>query len=239
MRRGARIAVGVVLALALGAGALYGAVRWYLGAAARDPALFESAIAEFEAADAEAMPAPGGIVFVGSSSIRFWETLAEDMAPLPVVRRGFGGAHMSHVVHNARRIVTPYAPRAVVVFVGGNDVASGKSADEVADDYADFLAIVREDLPETDVWILSSKPSKLRWGSWPELRALDVRLRAFADADPRVRFVETGRTLLGPDGTPDDVYVFDGLHLNAEGYRRWTASLRPRLLEAYPDLAGS
>jgi lysophospholipase L1-like esterase len=161
------------------------------------------------------------------------------MAPLPVVRRGFGGAHVSHVVHNARRIVTPYAPRAVVAFVGGNDVAAGKSADEVTADYAAFLEIVRGDLPDVDVWILSSKPSKLRWGTWGELQALDVRLRAFADAHPRVRFVETGRTLLGPDGTPDDVYVFDRLHLNAEGYRRWTAMLKPLLLEAYPDLAGS
>jgi len=140
---------------------------------------------------------------------------------------------MSHVVHNARRIVVPYAPRAVVVFVGGNDVASGKSPDEVAGDYREFLAIVHEELPEADVWILSSKPSKLRWSSWPALQALDDRLRALAAADPRVRFVETGRTLLGPDGRPDDVYKFDRLHLNAEGYRRWTAMLKPLLLEAY------
>jgi len=233
MKRATKIAVGAIAVVVLGAAVLVGWFLWQQGRAARDPAFFASAIAEFEAADAQAMPAPGGIVFVGSSSIRFWTTLADDMAPLPVVRRGFGGAHMSHVVHEARRIVVPYAPRAIVVFVGGNDVASGKSVREVAGDYAEFLALVRGELPEADVWILSSKPSKLRWSKWGELQALDAELRALADADPRVRFVETGRTLLAPDGRPDDVYRLDGLHLNAEGYRRWTAVLKPLLLEAY------
>ncbi len=203
------------------------------GQAGGDPAFYESQIAAFEAADAESMPATGGIVFTGSSSIRLWDTLAEDMAPLPVIQRGFGGAHMEHVVHNARRIVTSYSPRAVVVFVGGNDIGFGKSPERVAADFRAFLDIVHADLPEAHVWVLSMKPSKLRWEQWGEMQTVDSALRAFAAADPRVRLVETGSTLLGSDGTPDDVYIFDGLHLNAEGYRRWTAALRPLLMEAY------
>lgn len=233
MRRAA-LALGAVVALALlGLGGWIGWQLWRQSQAGGDPDFFESAIAAFEAADAEAMPAPGGIVFVGSSSIRLWTTLAEDMAPLPVVRRGFGGAHMEHVVHNARRIVTPYAPRAIVVFVGGNDVAAGKSAAQIADDFRAFLAIVRGDLPEADVWLLSTKPSKLRWSQRPVQEALDAELQALAEADPRVRYVDVGSTLLKEDGTPDDVYRLDGLHLGAEGYRRWTRLLKPLLLERY------
>lgn len=224
------IALGGVLLLFVAAA---GAFLWWQSQAAGDPAFFESEIVAFEEADAEAMPAPGGIVFTGSSSIRLWDTLAQDMAPLPVVQRGFGGAHMEHVLHNAHRIVVPYAPRAVVVFVGGNDIGSGKSAERVSSDFAKFVALVREALPDADVWLLSMKPSKLRWASWPEMQKVDVALAALAAADPKVRFVETGGTLLGPDGTPDDVYIFDGLHLGAEGYRRWTGMLRPLLLEAY------
>ncbi len=226
---------GLVALLALGAGAFL----WWQSQAAGDPAFFESEIVAFEAADAQRMPRPGGIVFVGSSSIRLWSSLAEDMAPLPVIQRGFGGAHMEHVLHNARRIVMPYAPRAVVVFVGGNDIGSGKSADYVAGDFAAFLALVRAELPEADVWLLSMKPSKLRWEKWPEMRKLDQALIGFAAADPKVRFVETGRTLLGADGTPDDVYIFDGLHLNAEGYRRWTEVLKPMLMAAYGPSPGA
>lgn len=224
------ISIGaLLLVLVLGVGAFI----WWQSKAAGNPAFYESAIVAFEAADAKEMPAPGGIVFVGSSSIRLWSTLVADMAPLPVIQRGFGGAHMEHVIHNARRIVIPYAPRAVVVFVGGNDVGSGKSASQVADDFRVFLDLVHAEVPQADVWILSMKPSKLRWYKWGELEKLDDRLLALAESDPRIRFVETGRALLGPDGTPDDVYIFDGLHLNAEGYRRWTEILKPLLVAEY------
>lgn len=224
------VALGGLLLLGVVAA---GGLLWWQTRAGGDPAFFESEIVAFEEADAKQRPASGGIVFVGSSSIRRWSTLGEDMAPLAVVRRGFGGAHMEHVVHNVRRIVTPYAPRAVVVFVGGNDIGSGKKAARVADDFRTFLQIVRNDLPGVDVWLLSMKPSKLRWDQWGEMQKVDAALRALAAADPRVRFVETGTSLLGPDETPDDVYVFDGLHLNAEGYRRWTSVLKPLLMEAY------
>ncbi|RKZ06644.1 hypothetical protein DRQ32_10900, partial [bacterium] len=126
-----RILIGLSAILLLG-GVVAAAVflRWQ-SQAASDPAFFESAIVAFEETDSLGMPPPGGIVFTGSSSIRFWNTLAEDMAPLPVIRRGFGGAHMTHVIHNARRVITAYAPRAIVVFVGGNDLASGKSVETI------------------------------------------------------------------------------------------------------------
>lgn len=215
----------------------FACAHWQASAAA-DPAFFEDEIAAFEAADAEAMPPSGAILFVGSSSIRFWDTLAEDMAPLPTVRRGFGGAHMSHLLHNFDRIVAPYAPRAVVVYVGENDIAAGKRVDRVLHEFETFLGRVREALPGADVWIMSVKPSKLRWSSWPAMERANERLAERAAGDPRVFYVATGETLLGADGEPDDVYVIDRLHLDGEGYRRWTAELRPRLMAAYAEELG-
>ena len=209
------------------------AFLWWQSRAAGDPTFFESEILAFEQADANSAPEPSAIVFTGSSSIRFWSHLAADMAPLRVVPRGFGGAHMEHVVHNARRIVTPYHPRAVVVFVGGNDLGSGKSVAQVVEDFAAFLRLVHAELPATDIWMLSMKPSPLRWEKWPEMKQVDAALEAMAAADERVFFVPTGRSLLGKDGVPGDFYIFDGLHLNEAGYARWTEVLRPLLLEAY------
>ncbi len=229
-----RILIGLSVVLLLGVIAVVAFLRWQ-GQAASDPAFFESAIVAFEEADALGMPPPGGIVFVGSSSIRFWDSLAEDMAPLPVIRRGFGGAHMTHVIHNAHRVIVPYAPRAVVVFVGGNDLSSGKSAERVVDDFKSLLRLMHEELPVTDIWLLSMKPSKLRWDQWDEMKQVSAALEAISESDPRIRFVDTGSSLLGRDGSPDDVYIFDGLHLNAEGYRRWTQVLKQQLLEAYGE----
>lgn len=228
-----RVALGLLglAVLAVAAAALY---LVYMGRAGGDPAFFEPEIEAFLEADRENPPEPGRIVFVGSSSIRFWSSLEDDMAPLPVLRRGFGGAHLSHVIYNAPRIVVPYAPRAVVVYAGDNDIGTGKSVDTVVADFESLVRLLRTSLPETDVYFLSIKPSRLRWALWPEISRANERIRALAEADPRLHFIDVGRVLLGPDGKPrKDFFRFDGLHLSAAGYAAWTSVVAPVLHAAY------
>ena len=96
---------------------------------ADDPAKFakwEKEIAAFEAADQKQPPPKGGIVFVGSSSIRLWD-VKKSFPGLPVINRGFGGSQIEDSTHFAERIVFPYEPCAVVFYAGDNDIASGKS----------------------------------------------------------------------------------------------------------------
>jgi hypothetical protein len=104
MRRGSLIAL-LVLAWA-SIVLLRRLLRW--------PRLWEGTIRDF---DREPVT-PGAIVFMGSSSIRFWETLGRDMAPLPAQNRGFGGATVAGVNVYARRILArlphPRDPLAVV-----------------------------------------------------------------------------------------------------------------------------
>lgn len=228
-----KLAFGL-LAIAALALCAFGLYLHYMSGAAEDPAFFASEIEAFVEADRTAPPAPGQIVFVGSSSIRFWTTLEQDMAPLGIVRRGFGGAHLSHVVHEAPRIVIPYAPRAVVVYAGDNDIGAGKSAETVVADFEALVALLRASLPEVDVWFLSIKPSRLRASLWPEMAKANARIRALAEADPRLHYVDVGTVLLGSDGEPSaDFFRFDGLHLNADGYAAWTKVVKPVLLDAY------
>jgi len=93
---------------------------------------WEPDIRRFEDQDRKKPPAQGGIVFVGSSTIRRWD-LAKSFPGLPAVNRGFGGSHMTDSLRYVDRIVTPYHPRVVVVYAGDNDLASGKSPQRVAD----------------------------------------------------------------------------------------------------------
>src|SRR5271154_5358846 len=86
--------------------------------------VFEADIRKFEAADAVNPPRPGGIVFVGSSSIVRWKTLAQDFPGYNVINRGFGGSEISDSVRFADRIVTPYKPKMIVFFAGTNDIAA-------------------------------------------------------------------------------------------------------------------
>ncbi len=203
---------------------------------------FEDAIVAFEASDAEAPPRPGGIVFVGSSSIRFWSSLEDDMAGLPVLNRGFGGAQMNHLVHNVDRVVTPYDPRMVVVYAGDNDLqrSSPKTPEVVLDDYRTFVDRVHAKHPDAVVTFLSIKPSKLRWAQWPTMQRANEMIEAYAAGDERLRYIDVSNALLGEEGEPrDDVFMLDGLHLNAKGYAAWTEVVQPILEHDFGELEAS
>lgn len=206
-----------------------------------DAGFWEPQIEAYEAADAEAPPAPGAILFTGSSSIRLWETLERDMAPLRVLNRGFGGAHLDHVRHFADRIVTPYAPRAIVLYAGDNDIAAGKSPETVEADFRALVERIRSAQPEVPIYFLTIKPSPQRWSFWPAMRQANERIAAIAALDPTIHVIDVSTPLLrGRTGGPPParLFVADGLHLSETGYALWTEAVRGRLLEDLGEDAG-
>lgn len=189
---------------------------------------FEAEIAKYEAADRTAAPAPGGILFVGSSSIRLWTTLAADFPGQPVINRGFGGSTISEVMHYAPRIVLPYRPRRIVLYAGENEIASGRPAPRVAKDYERFVGLVRQELPATQIVFISVKPSPSRWALQSQLRETNRLVRAFAATDPRQSFVDVFTPMLGANGRPrPELFVADSLHMTPQGYALWRTHLSP------------
>jgi lysophospholipase L1-like esterase len=174
------------------------------------------------------------VVFVGSSSIRFWDTLAEDMAPIPVIQRGFGGAKINDVVYYADRLVTAFQPKAVVVFAGTNDITPGaiKEPEELLLSYQQFVAKVRVDNPQLPIYYIAITPSPSRWEIWPNARATNAVIEEYSKSTPDLFYIDTGPALMNEDGTTHaDNYIFDGLHLSDKGYRQWTLIIRSRLLK--------
>lgn len=200
--------------------------------------IWERQIASYERADRRDPPPRGAVVFTGSSTIRYWRTLARDMAPLPVINRGFGGAHLAHVNAFADRIVLPHAPAAVVLYCGDNDLGAwtGKKPDAIVDDFARFVSIVHGDLPEARIYFLSIKPSRLRRRQWPAQQGANRAIAGLARTLPRVTYVDVATPMLNPAGEPARaLFAFDGLHLSNTGYALLASVLRPILLR---DLVG-
>jgi lysophospholipase L1-like esterase len=189
-------------------------------------------IEAFEAEDAENFPEPGLILFTGSSSVRLWSSLESDMAPLRVLNRGFGGAHMDHVTHFADRIITPYQPRALVLYVGDNDIGAGKTPERVEDDYRALVRHVRKTQPEIPIYFLTIKASRLRWSLWPLMEEANARIAAIAAEDPRLHVIDVSAPMIERGGgapPPGELFLFDGLHLSEQGYALWTSVVQPRL----------
>ena len=86
---------------------------------------WEKEIAELVSQDQTRVYPDNSILFIGSSSIRLWDNIEKDMAPYPVIQRGFGGSNLRDVLVYEDRLVNPHEFRAIVVFVA-NDIHGGK-----------------------------------------------------------------------------------------------------------------
>jgi lysophospholipase L1-like esterase len=197
-------------------------------AAPLDPNRFEPEIRKFEEADRATAPRKDLVVFVGSSSIRRWDSLAADFPGVAVLNRGFGGSEASDVVRYADRILIPLRPAHVVFYAGDNDLARGKSPAQIAADVRALWQGLNRKLPDTRLTIISVKPSLARWSLVEKTRQTNALLREFAATDPRLSYVDVFTPMIGPDGKPiPSHFVEDGLHMTPEGYRVWTAALTP------------
>jgi lysophospholipase L1-like esterase len=197
-----------------------------------DPTRFETDIRAFEAWDRQNSPPRDAVLFVGSSSIRMWPT-ADCFSNLPVINRGFGGAHVSDLNHFAERIIVKYQPRLIVFYAGDNDIAGGKSPRQVFDDFQAFVRLVNIRLPNTKIVYLPIKPSLVRWPMWPEMKVVNALIEALSKTDDGLEYVDTATPMLGDDGQPrKELFLDDGLHLNATGYELWSDTLSLILRDA-------
>ena len=188
-------------------------------------------IAEIEARD-NVETESGKIIFYGSSSIRKWKTLEEDMAPLSVLNHGFGGSTVNDCVYYADRLIIPYKPKAIVFYAGTNDIAYGFSADTAYDRTMDFFDYIHEELPETKIYYIEQTRQPDRDEYWEDMKDLNARVEKYAKSDDLVTFIETSEIL----NTEDDearleYFVDDGKHFTTEGYAAWTKAIRPILVK--------
>src|SRR5438067_7294852 len=198
------------------------------------PQFWQFQIRAYEKADQASSPKPGVIVFTGSSSIRYWKTLSDDMQPLNVINRGFGGSQIAHVTYYARRIVTPYRPRAVVLYAGDNDLSfpPWKSPETVLNDFKQFVGTVHGDLPETWIYYISMKPAP--WGNWQLMDQTNRMIAAYISTQPRVQFIDVSSAMLDSQGKlRRELYGWDPMHMNASGYALWTSIVKPVLMERF------
>ncbi len=197
--------------------------------APRGTSRWEEAIQKFEQQDAEQPPQPGGVVFVGSSSIRLWD-LKANFPDLNAINRGFGGSQLGDLAHFAERILLAHRPRLVVVYAGDNDLAAGKTPEQVLADYERLAAFLHERLPETRMVYIGVKPSLARWKLIEQVRQTNQMIAQRASQDERLAFVDIDAPMIGPDGLPrKKLFRDDGLHLNDEGYAVWAEQLRSHL----------
>ena len=189
---------------------------------------WEEALAGFAAADLKKTPPPGGVLFVGSSSIRMWDSLETEFQDAPVIKRGFGGSRLTDCVKFLDRLVVKYRPRSVLLYAGDNDLAEGGTPEDILNRVKAFADGVHSRLPETHITFISIKPSPARRALLGKARAANKLVQEYATAHPKVDYIDVFTPMLTADGSPrSDLFRKDALHLNRAGYALWRSIIRP------------
>ncbi|RRA99862.1 GDSL-type esterase/lipase family protein [Larkinella rosea] len=200
-------------------------------AVAQQPVPFENEIKAFEQQDQTTPPPKNPILFTGSSSIRLWESLKTDFPDKVVLNRGFGGSTLPDVIRFADRAIIPYKPKQVVIYVGENDVASGKvTAQEVFDRFVTLFTAIRKPLPQTDIVFISMKPSPSRRKYLSITQEANALIKNYIAKQRRAQYLDIYSAMLDANGQIKGMYFRpDSLHMLPAGYALWTEKLKPLL----------
>ncbi len=200
-------------------------------------AKWESDILKLEERDRGEIHPADAILFVGSSSIRRWDTIGDDMSPYHAIQRGFGGSRFSDLAVYADRLIAPHRFRAVVVFVandikgeGREDEPADKTPAEIARLFGYFRDRVAHHAPGVPVFCIAITPTEKRRHVWEQTRAANEAIRALCREREDTYFIGTESLYLDERGDPRaDLFVDDRLHLNSESYRLWAAAIKSHL----------
>jgi len=187
--------------------------------------------------DKTSPPPSEAILAIGSSSMRMWDSITNDLAPLPVFNRAFGGSVTKDTVEAVPVLVIPYKPKVILYYCGDNDLGSAKtSPDDPVNGFKNFVTEVRKELPNVRFVYLSIKPSPKRTDSWPNAQKANAMIAELAAKDPFITFVDVGTVLLDDNGVPiPELFKDDKLHMQPAGYERWTKMVKPALEKVWAE----
>jgi len=207
------------------------AFLWFGSAAYAQQAMpFAGEIKTFQRQDSLNFPKPGGLLFVGSSSIRLWSDLEQRFNQAPIIKRGVGGSELwQWVDFYSPLLIYPYKPAKVFIYAGENDIAAGKTAETVAANFERLWGMIRANLPHAEIFWLAIKQSPSRAMHYGDVTRANDLVRQFIKKKKRTVYIDLASPIINPKTNLPDSALFkaDMLHLNSKGYDKWQAVLIP------------
>ena len=194
---------------------------------------FKKEIYKFKKEDALQPNRKIDIIFTGSSSIRKWKSLEKDMKGLSVLNRGFGGSTVPEAIYYSDILILKHKPKKIVFYSGDNDVSTlNSSTKKIIDSYKYLYNLLNSELPNTNIFILSIKPSPARWVFWPQMQKVNNLLKEFCDSKDNCNFIDVSSSMIDSTGNlKNELFLKDRIHLNKKGYKLWADIIFPIIRE--------
>ena len=166
------------------------------------------------------------IVFTGSSSIRLWKDLEERFPDHNILNTGFGGSQTSDLLGYVNELVLQYKPTKVFIYEGDNDISTKKRKREILGDMNKIITAIKAKLPNTEIILISPKPSISRWHWRGRYKRLNRKLAALAQETDNLSFVDVWYPMLNGRKLRKELFIEDGLHMNNLGYDIWYQAIK-------------
>ena len=216
------------------------AVSLAFGGSHSTHASYEDRVKQYESADSTARPPAHAVLFVGSSSIEKWKTLAHDFHGTPVINRGVNGSQYSDLVKYSSRIIVPYHPKQIVLYSGENDIFNGKAPARVASNVQTLLSDLHRALPEAILYVVSIKPSLKLADKTEKIRSVNLLIKKIAEHSPNTRYIDIHSAMLNEKGLlRSELFISDGLHMNEKGYEIWKKIIQKALQKDHLHAIGA
>ena len=177
------------------------------------------------------VPSRETIVFTGSSSVRIWNDLQERFPAVQIVNSGFGGSEASDLLAYTDDLILKYQPRKVFIYEGDNDLNSNKKPSAVLSDIKAIVSRIQADRPDTKIVLIAAKPSIARWHLKRLYKRLNRKMKGLAKKEDHLAYADVWRPMLQGRKVKQDIFINDGLHMNAKGYDIWYTILQPFMEE--------
>ena len=204
-------------------------------------AKWEKDISKLESQDQSEKYTENAILFIGSSSIRAWNSMEKDMFPYETIKRGYGGAHYSDIIHFTKRLVKNHSPKAILIFVA-NDIKGNNKSDIYSKNLTDrtpnevkrlfklVIDQIRSVHKEIPIFGIETTPTKSRWKAWPKISLANDLIKEYCESKDNLYYISTRNHYIGENGLPtEELFIRDKLHLNRKGYALWGEIIKKNL----------
>jgi lysophospholipase L1-like esterase len=195
---------------------------------------FQEQIDRFVQQDRTNPPPRDAIEIVGSSIFRMWTTAPQQLAPLPVYNRAFGGSRTWEVNHYLDQIVVPYRPKLILYYCGSNDVTAGEETGPIFDRIKEFVTRVGAALPAARIYFISINLSPDKRAQWNVVNEVNANVKSYARTVKNLEYIDVNPVLVDDKGEPRmEMFLPDGLHLTPPAYEGFTRIIKPVLMRAW------
>lgn len=180
---------------------------------------------------------PGGTVFLGDSITEFMDIDQFFPEIDNKYNSGIGGITSTMLLNFIDEGVLKYQPSRLIYMIGTNDLGKTvmQSPKDIAINVKELVETVHYNLPECEIYVVSPLPCIERihdYKSTPGvLRSNDMLKMIFKEMKKTipyeyVTFINAYPSLCNKKGEPVEELYVDGLHINEQGYQRYSEAIK-------------